>query len=188
MLAPSTRLHAVRGRVLGGQEGGHGRAVGAREGPAAQAVHRAVARRSPPRPWRLQLPERRPLLRRVEARRAAGAAGWEVAPIKHGRSPIKPGRSPIKHGRSPTQHGRSDHSSAIIQLVENGANLLRGHHPMAHPGLLVGMARPCAARSAALARYGTPRAGPASPPEPAFNMTVFARSTTRHPVHTLPTP
>ena len=42
---------------------------------------------------------------------------------------------------------------------------------MAYSGLLRVMARPCAARSAALA-VRMPRAEPASPPEPALNMAV----------------
>jgi hypothetical protein len=40
---------------------------------------------------------------------------------------------------------------------------------MAHPGLTGGTARTCAARSTALAGW-TPRAAPASPPQPALNM------------------
>jgi hypothetical protein len=46
---------------------------------------------------------------------------------------------------------------------------------MAHPGLLGGMARPCASRSAA--RVGRrPRVAPVSPPQPVPNMAVFALS------------
>ena len=47
---------------------------------------------------------------------------------------------------------------------------------MARRSLVGGMARHCAARSAALAGW-KPRALPASPPEPALNMTVLALST-----------
>ena len=44
---------------------------------------------------------------------------------------------------------------------------------MAHPGLLGGMTRPCAARSAAPAGWGL-RVAPASPLQPVVNMTVLS--------------